>query len=318
MARFLVTGGAGFIGSNLTEALRARGDSVVILDDFSTGKRGNLADLSGDATIIEGTITDLATCRRAVAGADYVLHQAALASVPRSVEDPLTTNAVNGTGTLNLLIAARDAGVKRFVYAASSAAYGNIQALWKSEDMPPDPLSPYAVQKLTGEMYCRVFHQLYGLETVALRYFNIFGPRQDPNSQYAAVIPKFITAFLAGEPPTIHGDGTQSRDFTHVDNVVHANLLACAAPREAVGQVYNTACGEQVSVKDLAYLIREILGSTVEAQYDEAQPGDVKHSLADLSKARRLLGYEPRVLFREGIRKTVAWYKTRQQAGMTD
>ncbi len=311
MARYVITGGAGFIGSNLAEALCKRGDSVLVLDDFSTGKRENIEHLSGRIEVIEGSITDLDTCRRAAGGADYVLHEAAVASVPRSVEDPIGTNAVNIGGTVNMLVAARDAGVKRFVFAASSAAYGNVEALRKSEDLPPSPLSPYGLQKLAGEFYCRIFHELYGLETVALRYFNIFGPRQDPNSHYAAVIPKFITMFLDGIAPIIDGDGGQARDFTHVDNVVHANLLACTASSEAAGQVINAACGDQVSVKQLALCIKEALRSDVEIQHGPPRAGDVRHSLADLTKAKRLLNYEPVVGFNEGIARVIAWYRDR-------
>lgn len=310
MSYFLITGGAGFIGSHLAEAFIARGHRVRVLDDFSTGKRSNLAHLEGRVEVIEGSIVDGNVCRAAAHGVDYVLHEAALASVPRSVADPAGTNAVNVDGTLNMLIAARDAGVKRFVFAASSAAYGNIDAPEKSEDLPPSPLSPYAAQKLSGELYGQVFHRLYGLETVSLRYFNVFGPRQDPNSQYAAVVPKFITMMLAGEPPIIDGDGGQSRDFTFVENVVHANWLACTAPSAVAGQVVNAACGERIGVKQLAQCIREILGCDVAAVHGPARAGDVKHSLASLAKARALLGYEPVVPFAEGIRRTVAWYQS--------
>ena len=309
MARYLVTGGAGFIGSNLVHALIERGASVVVLDDFSTGRRGNLAEVADRVDIIEGTITHAATCRRAAAGADYVLHQAALPSVPRSVEDPAGTHAVNVTGTVNMLVAARDAGVKRFVFATSSAVYGDIPASPKSEDMGANPLSPYAVQKLASEEYCTLFHRLYRLETVCLRYFNVFGPRQNPKSQYAAVVPAFITTYLRGEAPTIDGDGAQSRDFTYVDNVVHANRLACDAPAEAVGEVYNTACGDEVSVNDLAALIRDIVGSDLAPRHGPPRAGDVRHSLADISKAQRLLGYEPVVSFREGLEQVVEWYR---------
>ncbi len=312
MAKYLVTGGAGFIGSNLAEALVNRGESVTVLDDFSNGKRENLAGFAERLTVIEGSITDLDTCHRAVAGVDYVLHQAALPSVPRSVADPVTTNAVNISGTLNMLVAARDAGVKRFVYAASSSAYGDAPVAVKNEDLPAAPLSPYAVQKHAGELYCQVFHRLHGLETVCLRYFNIFGLRQDPKSQYAAVVPLFVTAVLRGESPTIYGDGEQARDFTYINNVVHANLLACEAPAEAAGQVFNTACGAQTSVNELARLVMEILGTTVPLNYLPARAGDVKNSLADVSKAQRLLGYTPIVPFREGLEKTVAWYKLKE------
>ena len=313
MATFLVTGGAGFIGSNLVEALLERGETVRVLDDFSTGKRANLETFSDQITLIEGSITEEAACRRAVAGVDYVLHLAALPSVPRSVEDPVGTNEVNVNGTLNMLVASRDAGVKRFVFAASSAAYGDNPASPKREDMLVGPLSPYAVQKVTGELYCRMFYTLYGLETVALRYFNVFGPRQDPNSQYAAVVPRFITMFLRNEAPVIDGDGEQSRDFTFVANVIHANLLACEAPSAAAGQVFNIACGERISVNELARQVREQVGAKVEAEHGPARIGDVKHSLADIDKARRLLGFEPVALFDEGMKRVVAWYKARAQ-----
>lgn len=312
MARFLVTGGAGFIGSNLVETLLNRGEDVRVLDDFSTGRRENLAHMPGKVELLEGSITDLDLCRRAVNGADYVLHQAALPSVPRSVEDPLTTNAINATGVVNMLVAARDAGVKRFVYAASSAAYGDLPVLPKSEDLETRPLSPYAVQKLAGEMYARLFHTLYGLETVSLRYFNVFGPRQDPASEYAAVIPRFITRLLGGAPPLIYGDGEQSRDFTYVDNVVHANLLACTAPSAAAGETFNIACGDRVSLNRLAALIAECLGVDHAPEYAPARPGDVKHSLADIGKARRLLGYAPVTEFREGLEKAIAWYRAQR------
>jgi len=281
------------------------------LDNFATGKHENLSHLEARVEVVEGSITDLDTCHRVVSGVDYVLHEAALASVPRSVADPITTNQANIVGTLNMLVAARDAGVKRFVYAASSSAYGNVAALLKCEDMPPNPLSPYAIQKFTGEQYCQVFHRLYGLETVALRYFNVFGPRQDPKSQYAAVVPLFVTSILKGQSPTIYGDGEQARDFTFVENVVHANLLACTAPKEAAGEVFNTACGAQTTVNGLAQMIMEALGVEVSINYEPARAGDVKNSMADLSKTERLLGYQPVVPFREGLERAITWYKSR-------
>lgn len=311
MAQFLVTGGAGFIGSNLVDALLERGESVRVLDDFSTGKRANLEAYAGRIDVVEGSIVDIDVCRRAVAHVDYVLHLAALPSVPRSVEDPAGTNAVNVDGTVNMLTAARDAGVKRFVFAASSAAYGDNPKLPKTEDLVPSPLSPYAVQKVAGEHYCRIFHSLYGFETVALRYFNVFGPRQDPQSQYAAVVPKFITMFLRNEAPVIDGDGAQSRDFTYIANVVHANLLACHAPKEAAGQVFNIACGEQISVKELAEQVQRMTGATVAAAHGPARAGDVKHSRADIAKARRLLGFEPVVPFQASLERVVEWYRAR-------
>ena len=312
MARFLVTGGAGFIGSNIAETLCKRGDSVLILDDFSTGKQENIAHLGDGIQVMRASVADLAACRRAVEGVEFVLHLAALPSVQRSVEDPLAAHAANLTGTLNMLIAARDQGVERFVFAASSAAYGDLPTLPKAEDMPTNPLSPYSVQKLTGEMYCRIFFSLYGLPTIALRYFNVFGPRQDPASQYAAAVPLFVTRLLANRAPTIYGDGEQSRDFTPVDNVIQANLLACEAPKEAFGEVYNIACGERISVNRLASLIRDIVGTETPFEYADARPGDVKHSLADIGKARRLLGYAPQVSFRDGLERVIAWYRARQ------
>lgn len=307
MAEYLISGGAGFIGSNLVEALLQREASVRVVDNFSTGKRENIEPFLGQIELIEGDLRDLEVCRRAAAGVRYVLHQAALASVPRSIDDPIASNESNITGTLNLLVAARDAGVKRLVYAASSSAYGDTPTLPKEESMPPCPLSPYAITKLVGEQYCRVFYTLYGLETVALRYFNVFGPRQDPQSQYAAVIPKFITALLEGCPPRIYGDGEQSRDFTYVENVVEANLLATTAP-EAPGQLMNIACGQRMTLNELAEFLREALGSRVEFEYGAPRPGDVKHSWADISRARSILGYEPRVSVSEGLRRTVAWF----------
>ena len=309
MSRFLVTGGAGFIGSNLATSLVEKGESVVILDDFSTGKKSNIAPLADRITLIEGSITDLAVCRKAVDSIDYVFHEAALPSVPRSVEDPIGSNDANTDGTLNMLVAARDAGVKRFIYAASSSAYGDTPTLPKVETMPAAPLSPYAVSKYAGELYCSIFTRLYGLETIALRYFNVFGPRQDPASQYAAVIPKFISSFFHGESPSIHGDGEQSRDFAYIDNVVHANLLACQAPSEATGRMYNCACGERTTLNELAAMLKAFTGSEASPVYIDRRPGDIEHSLADISAAQRWLGYEPIVHVREGLERTVAWYR---------
>ena len=309
MATYLVTGGAGFIGSSLATAILERGDRVRILDDLSTGRAENLEPLRGRAEIIEGSVVDPETCARAAAGVDYVLHQAAIPSVQKSLEIPAETNRVNVGGTLNMLIAARDAKVKRFVYAASSSAYGDTPTMPKIESMPPLPKSPYAVQKLAGEMYCRAFHTSYGLETVALRYFNIFGPRQDPSSPYSAVIPLFAAATLKGKAPVIYGDGKQTRDFTYIDNVVQANLAACHASSEAAGQVVNVACAERVDLNELARVVREIVGSGPEPRYEAPRVGDVMHSLADISAAERLIGYKPAVKFREGVERTIAWYR---------
>jgi len=308
MTLYLVTGGAGFIGSHIVEELVRRGERVRVLDNFSTGRRENIAPFLEHIELVEGDLRDLPTVRRAVEGVDYVLHQAALASVPRSVADPLASNAANVTGTLHLLVAARDAEVKRVVYAASSSAYGDSPTLPKQEDMPTAPKSPYAVSKLAGEHYCRAFTEVYGLETVSLRYFNVFGPRQDPASQYAAVVPLFITAMLRGESPTIYGDGLQSRDFTYVANVVHANLLATTAPGVA-GRVFNIACGQRYTLLDLIAILNEIMDAHVTPVHTDPRPGDVRHSLADVTAAQEALGYRAEVDFREGLRQTVAWYR---------
>lgn len=307
---YVVTGGAGFIGSHLAERLLKDGQRVRIVDNFSTGKRQNIAHLNGDLDVHEISITDLDALHKAFAGADYVLHQAALPSVPRSIDDPLTTHEYNVTGTLNVLIAARDAGVKRVVYAASSSAYGDVEGEYKVESMPPRPLSPYGISKLTGEYYCQVFTGVYGLETVALRYFNVFGPRQDETSQYSAVIPLFISAMLRGQPPTIYGDGAQSRDFTYIDNVVHGNLLALRAPR-AAGQMMNLATGGRFSLLDLVDAINELLGTQIAPQHAAPRSGDIKHSRADIARARDLLGFEPVVTFLDGLARTIEWYRTR-------
>ena len=275
-----------------------------MLDDFSTGKRENLATFRG-VEVVEGSVTDPATCARACRGVDYVLHQAALASVPRSLRDPVATHQANATGTLNVLLAARDAGVRRVVYAASSSAYGNTAELPKHEGMVPRPLSPYAVTKLAGEEYCRAVHASFGVQTVAFRYFNIFGPRQDPASQYAAVVPKFIVSAMANESPVIYGDGEQTRDFTYVANAVQANMVACSAPAEACGEVFNVGCGARISVNELWRQITGILESKARAQYEPARVGDVRDSLASLDRSRRVLGYEPVVSLEEGLRRTV-------------
>lgn len=306
MALYLVTGGAGFIGSHIVEALLERKDRVRVLDNFSTGKRENLVPFLGRIELIEGDIRSYHTVREAVDGVDYILHQAALPSVPRSVKDPITSNEVNVTGTLNMLDAARDARVQRLIYASSSSIYGDLETLPKTEDMLPKPLSPYAVAKLAGEKYCQVFTRLYGLETVSLRYFNVFGPRQDPHSQYSAVIPKFVNMISSGQPPRIFGDGEQSRDFTYVANVVHANLLACEKGLEELpGEVFNIACGKRITINMLIQQINQILGTDISADYTDPRAGDVKHSLANIGKARQFLGYEPAVEFRGGLQKVI-------------
>jgi nucleoside-diphosphate-sugar epimerase len=300
----LVTGAAGFIGSNIVEELLRRGESVRALDNLATGRRSNLQPFLQQIELIEGDITDDAVLAGAMEGIDYVLHQAALPSVPRSVEDPLSAHEANATGTLKVLLAARDAGVKRVVYASSSSVYGDSPTLPKREDMPTAPMSPYAVNKLTGEDYCKVFAQVYGLPTVALRYFNVFGPRQDPKSQYAAAIPGIASKMLRGEPPTIYGDGLQTRDFTYVQNVVNANLLACER-EEAIGLAINVACGERISLLDLVSQLNVILGTDFEPDFAPTRAGDVKHSLADISLAERSLGYRVDVDFKEGLERTV-------------
>jgi nucleoside-diphosphate-sugar epimerase len=309
MTTTLVTGAAGFIGSNLVEALVARGERVIGLDNFSTGRRENIAPFLPRIDFIEGDIRDLATCARACAGADFVLHQAALGSVPRSVDDPVTSNDNNVTGTLNMLVAARDAGVKRFVFAASSSAYGDTPTLPKVETMPAVPLSPYAVTKLVGEHYCRVFFEVFGLPTVALRYFNVFGPRQDPEGAYAAVIPRFARAILAGEAPVIFGDGQQTRDFCFIDNVVQANLKACAAGGEAFGRVMNIGAAGRIALIDLTRRMLELLGSKLEPSFAPPRKGDVRDSQADISLARRLIGYDPKIDVLEGLGRAIGWYR---------
>jgi nucleoside-diphosphate-sugar epimerase len=311
--RFLVTGAAGFIGSHLVERLLCDGHTVVALDDFSTGRRENLAPFIDRVELIEASITDLDACQRAARNADFVLHQAALGSVPRSVVDPAGTHDVNATGTLNMLIAAREAGVRRFVYAGSSSAYGDTPELPKREDMLARPRSPYAVAKLAGEQYLAAFHTTYGLETITLRYFNVFGPRQDPSSQYAAVIPKFITAALHNEAPTIFGDGEQTRDFTYVTNVVDANLRACEAPSNAAGQVFNIGGGRQMSLNELWRRIRELTGATIDAIFEPARAGDVRDSLASLERTTSLLRLTPSVTVDAGLERTVESFRARAE-----
>jgi UDP-glucose 4-epimerase len=312
MTVYLVTGGAGFIGSNIVEELVRRGERVRILDNFSTGKRENIALFLDDIELVEGDLRHLDTVRHATEGVDYILHQGALPSVQKSIDNPLDTDESNVRGTLNLLVAARDAGVKRVVYASSSAVYGDTPTLPKTEEMKPAPLSPYAVSKLAGEHYCQVFYQVYGLETVSLRYFNVFGPRQDPTSQYAAVVPKFITAMLRGEQPVIYGDGEQSRDFSYVTNVVQANLLAATAPGVG-GQVFNVACGQRYNLLELVVTINRILGTDIAPIHTAPRVGDIKHSLADITRARKKLGYQVEVEFEEGLRCLIAWFREHER-----
>ncbi|HSW44721.1 MAG TPA: SDR family oxidoreductase [Phycisphaerae bacterium] len=308
MANYLVTGGAGFIGSHIVERLVADGQSVRVLDNFSTGKRQNLAPFGSKVEVLEGDLRIPEDCRRACDSMDHVFHEGAVPSVPKSVADPITSHQANVDGTFNLLMAARDAKCRRVIYAASSSAYGDQPELPKRETACPSPLSPYAVNKLVGEHYLRAFYLCYGLETISLRYFNVFGPRQDPKSQYAAAIPAFVTALLRDEPPIIYGDGEQTRDFTFIDNVVHANLLAAKAPRTE-GQVINIACAERISVNDIIRLINRLLGKNVVPKYVDPRPGDVKHSLAAIDLARQIIGFEPVVSFEEGLRRAIDWYK---------
>lgn len=309
MALYLVTGVAGFIGSSIARALIARGERVRGIDNLCTGKRHNLAGLDA-LDFIEGDITRAADCEKACRGVDYVFHEAAIPSVPRSVKNPTESNDANVGGTVQLLVSARDAQVKRVVYAGSSSAYGDTPTLPKREDMMPDPISPYAVSKLTGELYMRSFTRVYGLETVTIRYFNVFGPHQDPTSMYSGVLAKFITSMLSGEQPTIFGDGEQSRDFTYIDNVVDANLLACHAPADSVsGRVFNAATATRITLNETYTLLQELTGYKGAPQYAEERAGDIKHSLADIARARDAFGYVPTVDFREGLRRTVAWYR---------
>jgi nucleoside-diphosphate-sugar epimerase len=308
MGTYLVTGGAGFIGSHLVDYLVQRGDAVRVLDDFSTGKEENIRHNLGKIELIRGSITDRDTVEESIKGVDFVLHHAAVASVPRSIDDPIRSSEIGIGGTLNLLVAARDAGVKRFVYASSSAVYGDPAILPVNEDTPADPLSPYGVTKLANEYYCRLFTRLYGLETVCLRYFNVFGPRQEPESDYAAVISKFISSMIRGVRPIIYGDGIQSsRDYTYVDNNVRACMLACSVP-EAAGEVFNIASGESTTPLDLVESLSEILGVPVSPEFTDFRPGEIRHSSTEIDKARRILGFHPVTGFREGLANTVAWF----------
>jgi UDP-glucose 4-epimerase len=314
MSVYLITGIAGFIGSNLARALLAQGASVRGVDNFVTGKRANLEDLRG-INFIEGTIEDPEVCARACRGVEFIFHEAALASVPRSVADPAASNQANVDGTLNLLIAAREAGVRRVVYAGSSSCYGDQPTLPKHEQMLPDPISPYAVGKLAGEHYMRSFTRVYGLETVVIRYFNVFGPYQDPSSQYSGVLAKFSLAMLEARTPVVYGDGTQSRDFTYIENVVDANLRAMAAPAQNVsGRVFNVATGEQITLNDAVLCLRELTGYSGPVEYAPPRAGDIAHSLADISLAREALGYEPKINFHEGLRRTLLWYREQARA----
>jgi nucleoside-diphosphate-sugar epimerase len=306
--RYLVTGGAGFIGSNTVDELVRRGHGVVVVDDLSAGKEENLADSRSKITFIKGSITELDTVQKATHQADYVIHLAARTSVPRSVKDPLETNRINIEGTLNVLLAARDNKVRRVVIAASSSAYGETPTLPKKETMQPVPISPYGVTKYVAELYAFVFGRCYGLETVCLRYFNIFGPRQDPDSPYSGVLSRFATAFLDGEQPVVFGDGEQTRDFTYVENAVQANLLACEAP-DVAGQTFNVGTGARISLNRTLELLRKISGKHLQAKYDAPREGDIRDSQADISQAKQRLGYEPSVEFEEGLQKTFDWYR---------
>ena len=309
MKKYLITGGAGFIGSNIVKKLLERGESVRAVDNLSTGRKENIKEFIGNPNFefIEGDLTNLDDAHKAVKGIDFVLHEAAVPSVPRSIEDPIKSNNSNITGTLNLLIAARDEGVKKLVYASSSSIYGDNPELPKREDFPIRPISPYALTKYAAERYCQIFWKIYKLPTVSLRYFNVFGPKQNPKSQYAAVIPNFISAFIKNEKPIIYGSGEQSRDFTYVDNVVEANILA-ANCTEGNGEVFNIACGGETSLNQLVNFLKEITGKNISADYGEERAGDVLHSRADIEKAQKIIKYRPIVNFKEGLAKTFEWY----------
>jgi len=308
MEKFLVTGGAGFIGSNICKKLVSQGCSVRVVDNLLTGKKSNLADIIDKIEFIQADMGDEDVARSAMKDIDFCLHQGALPSVPRSVDNPAATHQHCLNATFTLLLAARDAGVKRFVYASSSSAYGDTPTLPKIETMQPQPLSPYAAAKLAGEYYAKVFYRVFGIETISLRYFNVFGPHQDPTSQYAAAIPAFVTAILKDEQPTVFGDGEQSRDFTYVENVVEANLLAAKA-KGTCGEVINIACGQAITVNETIRLINELVGGSIKPIYTDPRPGDVKHSLADVTLAKKTIGYKPKVLFREGLQKAIGWYR---------
>jgi len=315
VALYLITGIAGFIGSSLARAVLAQGDQVRGIDNLTTGKRENISEILNQIDFRQSDLLDLNSLHEACRGVDYIFHEAAIPSVPKSVLDPLGSNRANVDGTVHLLIAARDAKVKRVIYAASSSAYGDTPTLPKHEAMLPNPISPYAVAKLTGEHYMRSFYRCYGLETVSLRYFNIFGPRQDPTSQYSGVLAKFITQMLNGEQPTIFGDGTQSRDFTYIDNAVAANLLAAKAPTsKAAGHVFNVATGTRFDLNETFQLLKKIIGYTGDVKYAAERQGDVKHSLADLTRTENALGYKPTVSFEDGLRRTVDWYRKQMNA----
>lgn len=308
MAKFIVTGGAGFIGSNITKELLKRNHQVKVIDNLLTGKKANLNDVIDNIEFIDADINDLELMQKEFKGFDYVLHQAALPSVPRSISDPIDANKHNISGTLSVLVAARDQMLKRVVYASSSSVYGDIEGEFKTEDMSSNPLSPYALTKYTSEVYCRLFYELYGLETVSLRYFNVFGPMQDPQSEYAAVIPKFITQMLKGESPTIFGDGMQSRDFTYVANNVEANIIAATSDK-GEGEVVNIACGKSYNLIELVDKINKILKTKIEPKFTSARAGEIKHSKASIEKAQEIFGFRPDISFEEGLEKTIEWYK---------
>ncbi|MGB2664844.1 MAG: SDR family oxidoreductase [Candidatus Acidiferrum sp.] len=315
--RYLVTGGAGFIGSNTVDELVRRGHSVVVLDDLSAGKEENLAEIRAKITFVKGSITDLEAVQKAMHQAEYVIHLAARTSVPRSVKDPLETNRINVEGTLNVLVAARDNKVRRVVFAASSSVYGETATLPKTEAMQPQPISPYGVSKYVGELYAQTFGRCYGLENVCVRYFNIFGPRQDPDSPYSGVLSRFALAFLEDQQPVIYGDGEQTRDFTFVENAVQVNLLACEAPSGTSGGVFNVGTGARISLNQTLELLRRISGKKLQARYEQPRDGDIRDSQADITKARECLGYDPTVMFEEGLERTFAWYRQHHTKNVT-